>query len=173
LRRLVSLAKLILNAFPRTSSSPPCPPRVDAVADRLHSAAIRLLRRLRAEDRASDLSGPRLSALSVVVFAGPIALSALAEAEQVRLPSMSRLVRGLEQAGLVERVPDASDRRVQWLRATPRGRKVLQEGRARRVARLTRELATLPTHDLAVLCRAAATLERLFGAPPAPIVPRR
>jgi len=143
------------------------------VADRLHSAAIRLLRRLRAEDRASDLSGPRLSALSVVVFGGPITLTALAEAEQVRLPSMSRLARGLEQAGLVERVPDASDRRVQRLRATARGRKVLQEGRARRVARLGRELAALPAGDIKALDRAAATLERLFGAPQAPLKRRR
>ncbi len=149
------------------------PPRPDAVADRLHSAAIRLLRRLRVEDRASELSGPRLSALSVVVFGGPIALSALAEAEQVRLPTMSQLVRGLEGAGLVERVPDASDRRVQMLRATARGRKLLQEGRARRVARLAREIAALPARDLAAIGRAASAIERLFGAPPAPLIKRR
>jgi len=147
--------------------------RPDQVADRLHSAAIRLLRHLRAEDRAAGLSGPRLSALSVVVFGGPITLTALAEAEQVRLPSMSRLARGLEESGLVERVPDASDRRVRRLRATTRGRKLLQEGRARRVTRLARELAALPRGDLAALARAAATLERLFGAPPAPLNRRR
>jgi DNA-binding MarR family transcriptional regulator len=148
-------------------------PPLEDLADRLHSAAIRLLRRLRAEDRASDLSGPRLSALSVVVFGGPVSLTALAEAEQVRLPTISRLAAELERAGLVERVPDPGDRRVQRLRATARGKKLLQEGRARRVARLARELAGLKARDLDALARAAATLERLFGSPPPPLIRRR
>lgn len=149
-------------------------PRVEAAADRLHSAAIRLLRRLRSEDRASELTGPRLSALSVVVFGGPIALGALAEAEHVRQPTITRLARDLEQAGLVERLPDKSDRRVQWLRATAKGRKLLQEGRARRVGLLAREMAALPEADVAAIERAAAAIERLFGAPPAPLTfPRR
>ena len=63
------------------------------IADKLHSAAIHLLRRLRAEDDAIGLSAPRLSALSVVVFAGPLTLSELAAAEQVRLPTISRLIK--------------------------------------------------------------------------------
>lgn len=152
----------------------PRPPvSVEAAADRLHSAAIRLLRRLRSEDRASELTGPRLSALSVVVFGGPITLGALAEAEHVRQPTITRLARDLEQAGLVERLPDMSDRRVQWLRATKKGKKLLQEGRARRVGRLAREIATLPAADLAAIERAAAAIERLFGAPQPPLIPRR
>ena len=58
--------------------------------------------RLRAEDDASGLSAPRLSALSVVVFAGPISLGGLAKAEQVRPPTISRLVNALEAEGLFE-----------------------------------------------------------------------
>ncbi len=50
------------------------------LADRLHSAAIHLLRRLRREDDASGLPAPQLSALSVIVFGGPIAIGALADA---------------------------------------------------------------------------------------------
>src|ERR1051325_3298626 len=86
-------------------------PRGFATADRLHSAAIHLLRSLRTEDRSSGLSGPRLSALSVIVFAGPIAMSALAAAEQVRPPTMTRLVAELERRGLVERERDPDDHR--------------------------------------------------------------
>src|SRR5258706_16333919 len=82
-----------------TSRQAPAPaPR--AVADRLHSAAIHLLRRLRVEDKAMGLSGPRTSALSVIVIRGPVTMSALAEAEQVRRPTMTRLVDGLERRGL-------------------------------------------------------------------------
>src|SRR5262245_25622093 len=100
------------------------------VADRLHSGAIRVLRRLRAEDRKTGLSGPRASLLSIVVFRGPQPMGALAEAEQVRPPTITRLVEGLERAGLVRRLKDPDDGRVQLVEATAAGRKLLQKGRA-------------------------------------------
>src|SRR5213596_571446 len=106
---------------------------VRAIADRLHSAAIHLLRRLRVEDKAMGLSGPRTSALSVIVFRGPVTMSALAEAEQVRPPTMTRLVDGLERRGLVRRVSHAADGRVQLVEATAAGKRLLNTGRARRV----------------------------------------
>ena len=74
------------NARGRTAGAPD--PTTE-LADRLHSAAIHLLRRLRREDDASGLGAPQLSALSVIVFAGPITLGALARAEQVRPPTIS------------------------------------------------------------------------------------
>src|SRR5947208_12142640 len=78
-------------------------------ADRLHSAAIHLLRRLRVGDRESGIGPAQLSALSVLVFGGPRSLGELADAEQVRPPTMSRIVSGLERAGLVKR--EATDRK--------------------------------------------------------------
>lgn len=138
------------------------------VADRLHSAALHLLRRLRQEDAASGLSAPRLSALSVIVFAGPLTLGELAEAEQIRPPTISRLVQGLESDGLVERIPDPTDRRVHRVRATRRGRSLLEAGRARRVETLARDLAALPATDLDTLARAAELLEDLALPPDHP-----
>ena len=88
------------------------------VADRLHSAAIHLLRRLRKQDRVTGLSGPRASALSVIVFGGPISLGDLAIAEQVRPPTITRLVQGLERQGLVRREQDVNDRRLTRMHAT-------------------------------------------------------
>lgn len=130
-------------------------------ADRLHSAAIHLLRRLRAEDAATGLTAPRASALSVVVFAGPIALGDLAAAEQVRPPTITRLVQELERAGLVELVRDADDRRVRRVRATAKGRKLLMDGRARRVARLAEALAGLTKAERRIVAKAAELVERL------------
>src|ERR1700739_1344776 len=95
------------------------------LADRLHSVAIHLLRRLRREDDASGLPAPQLSALSVIVFGGPITLGALAQAEQVRPPTITKLVAALEDAGLVERGVDAADRRVVRVKATARGTRLL------------------------------------------------
>lgn len=150
-------------------NTPRQPPRPADVADRLHSAAIHLLRRLRAEDSASGLTAPRLSALSVIVFAGPLTLGELADAEQVRPPTISRLVKELEVEGLVERLPDPVDGRVQRIRTTERGHRLLQEGRARRVAALARDLEALPDPDLAVLARAASLLENLSLPPGHPL----
>jgi DNA-binding MarR family transcriptional regulator len=133
------------------------------IADRLHSAAIHLLRRLRREDDASGLGAPRLSALSVIVFGGPITIGALAEAEQVRAPTMSRLVDSLEDQELVRRVPDASDRRVVRVEATAAGTALLHAGRARRVAALTADVARLSPREQKALVGTLELLERLAG----------
>jgi len=130
-------------------------------ADRLHSAAIRLLRRLRTADAATGLSAPRLSALSVVVFRGPLTLTELAVAEQVRPPTITRLVQHLERDGLVERLPDPGDRRVTRVRATAAGRRLLTAGRERRVRRLADDLTRLGAADRRALTRAVDALWRL------------
>src|SRR5262245_32412574 len=133
------------------------------LADRLHSVAIHLLRRLRREDTAAGLPAPQLSALSVIVFRGPLTLGELAQAEQVRPPTMTRVVAALEQAGLVKRSVDPADRRVSAIRATDQGTAVLAEGRLRRVEVLTRELAELSAGERATLAGALVVLERLVG----------
>src|ERR1700750_1881277 len=117
------------------------PAEAGELADRLHSAAIHLLRRLRREDDASGLPAPQLSALSVIVFGGPITLGDLARAEQVRPPTITKVVAALEEAGLVARDVDANDRRIVRVKASARGGKLLQDGRQRRVAALTSSLA--------------------------------
>jgi len=117
-----------------------------ATADRLHSAAIHLLRRLRLRDRESGIGPAQLSALSVLVFGGPRSLGKLADAEQVRAPTMSRIVSGLERAGLVRRRKTEDRRRVR-LEASAKGVKILEEGRKRRVASLARALAVLSDEE--------------------------
>jgi DNA-binding MarR family transcriptional regulator len=117
-------------------------PQAFEVADRLHSAAIHLLRRLRVSDRASGVGPAQLSALSVLVFGGPRSLGELAEAEQVRAPTMSRIVAGLERAGLVRRQSTEDKRRLR-LEATAKGTKVMQEGRKRRVESLAQAVSSL------------------------------
>ena len=128
------------------------------VADRLHSAAIHLLRRVRTEDAATGLSPARLSALSVVVFAGPLTLGELALAEQVQPPTMTRIVDGLVRDGLVRKQPGA-DRRTVAISATPKGRRLLQRGRERRIAVLSERLEEVARDELPLLARAAELME--------------
>ena len=135
----------------------------ERTADRLHSAAIHLLRRLRREDAKSGLSAPRLSALSVVVFGGPITLGDLAAAEQVKPPTMTRLVRALDAEGLVRREADPQDGRIVRLRATARGENLLYAGRARRVHKLSEPLASLTAEEQRTLQNAAEILSRVIS----------
>ena len=130
------------------------------VADRLHSAAIHLLRRLRVRDLESGIGPSQLSALSVLVFGGPKSLGELAGAEQVRPPTMSRIVAGLEKAGLVRRRATGDKRRVR-LEPTARGTKILQEGRSRRVESLARALESLELREVQQLQEAATLLEQM------------
>lgn len=147
-------------ASSRKAAPRPRPDPAD-LADRLHSAAIHLLRRLRREDDASGLPAPQLSALSVIVFGGPLTLGELARAEQVRPPTISKLIVELEAAGLVERETDPADRRIVRVRATARGARVLHDGRQRRVAALVASLDSLSVRERALLARAIPLLERI------------
>ena len=137
--------------------------RAEALADQLHSAAIHLLRQLRKEDDASGLSAPRLSALSVVVFGGALTLGQLAAAEQVKPPTMTRIVTGLEKEGLVKRIDDPRDRRLTRIQATIKGQKVLTAGRARRVEKLAAAVTDLRQSELAELTRGVHLLQQLIA----------
>jgi DNA-binding MarR family transcriptional regulator len=128
-------------------------------ADRFHSAAIHALRHVARDDPASGLSAARLSALSVLVFGGPRTLGELAAAEQVRPPTMTRIVRGLEEAGLIEREADPKDRRVVRVHASPKGRRVLQRARRRRVTKLAERLSHLDPSQIALVRDAAELVE--------------
>jgi DNA-binding MarR family transcriptional regulator len=135
-----------------------------AIAERVHSAAIRLLRRLRKSDGAQGLSGPKSSALSVLVFGGPQTLKDLAAAEQVRAPTMSRLVAEMEAEGFATKAADKNDGRVVRIAATAKGKALLAAGRERRLEVLTAQIAALSKQEQAVLVRAAALLTQLNEA---------
>jgi len=135
-------------------------PAPDDLAPRLHSAVLHLLRRLAQEDRASGQTPARLSALSVLVFAGPRSIGRLARDERVAAPTMTRLVAGLERDGLVERTPDPDDRRSTRLAATDAGRRILLAGRERRIAALDALLDEATAQERKALATAAAIIEQ-------------
>jgi len=133
------------------------------VADRLHSAAIHLLRRLRVEDEALGISAPRLSTLSVLVIGGPRRVGELAEAEQVEPPTMTRLVDGMERDGYVVRGSDPGDGRAVVVRATAKGVRALNQGRARRIEALASTLRALSSTELRTLSAGVDVLERAIS----------
>jgi DNA-binding MarR family transcriptional regulator len=145
------------------SSHPPAAsPEILAVADRLHSTAIHLLRRLRRQDVATGEGPARLSALSVLVFGGPRTLKELAAAEQVKPPTMSRMVAGLARGRLVEIDEDPDDARRMRIRATAKGEHLLQQGRERRIAYLASQLNNLTPDLVSRLGEAVDILARVL-----------
>src|SRR5271163_3193953 len=147
----------------RTSLAPPSPlsPTATEVADQLHSTAIHLLRRLRVRDRETGIGPAQLSALSVLVFGGPKSLGELADSEQVRPPTMSRIVAGLQRSGLVRRHATEDGRRVR-LEATPRGVSLMWEARKRRVETLAKAVEGLPENERLRLREALTLLQQVM-----------
>jgi DNA-binding MarR family transcriptional regulator len=131
------------------------------IANRLNSAAIHLLRRIARDDGVDGVTGARLSALSVLVYGGPLSNGALARRERVSTPTMSRLVDALVRDGHVTRTEHAEDRRQTRLSPTDAGRALMERGRARRIERLAGELRGLAAADLDDMERALDVLEQL------------
>ena len=138
------------------------PDAAEEVAGRLHSAAIHLLRRVRVSDQAAGIGPAQLSALSVLVFGGARSVGELAQAEQVKPPTMSRIVVGLEREGLLRRKKTDDNRRM-LLEATAKGHKVLQEGRKRRVESLAAAVRSLAPDEIGQLTELAGLLEKVIG----------
>jgi DNA-binding MarR family transcriptional regulator len=132
------------------------------IGDLLHSAAIHLLRSVRARDQSIGIGPAQLSALSVLVFGGPRSLKELAEAEQVRPPTMSRIVTGLVRAGFARR-KETNDKRRLRLEATAKGTKILQQGRRRRVELLAQLLQTMPENEVREATMVARFMQKLIG----------
>lgn len=143
-------------------SDTPAGAATELAAD-VHKVAIRVLRLLRTEDTALGLTAPKLSALSVLVFRGPLTIGELARAEQVTPATISRLVTELEARGLATRSADPSDGRVRRVTATPAGVALLHEGRGRRVARLAEAVEPISAGERATLREAVELLERIVG----------
>ena len=131
----------------------------------MHSAAIHLLRRVREADaRAMGISAARASALSVLVFGGARSLTELSAAEQVTTATMSKLVTAMEGEGLVRRYPDVNDARSIRIEATPKARRILDRGRARRLDLLEDLLSDAEGAEVAAVRTAAEVLERALAS---------
>jgi DNA-binding MarR family transcriptional regulator len=147
--------------------APRASPPVEHAANAIHSAAIHLLRSLRRQDTRSGLGPAGLSVLSVLVFGGPRTMAQLAEIEQVKRPTMTRIVSTLEQSGLVVRKRGA-DRRSVVVHATPGGRSRMMRARSDRLVVLEERMQRLSETEIAVVIRAARLLEQISKGEPLP-----
>jgi DNA-binding MarR family transcriptional regulator len=122
-----------------------------------------LVRRLRTISAVGGISQSVATALGRLGAEGPLRVTELARAEGVSQPAMTQLVARMESEGLVIRTTREGDRRSVFVSVTDRGREVLDERRARRVAFLDDLLQGLAAEDRAAIANALPALERLVG----------
>lgn len=134
----------------------------EELASRLRLSINRLHRLLRQESLAG-LSPAQASALGAVSRLGDPTLGELASIEQVQPPTMTKIVAGLADAGMVTRITDTSDRRSARVRITPAGKRSLERIRTLKNAFLTRRLAELTPDQQAGAAELVDLLERLVG----------
>jgi DNA-binding MarR family transcriptional regulator len=132
----------------------------EEIARKVHSAALHLMRYVRAQDTALGVPPAQLSALSVIVFGGKTSLSDLAKAEQVRPPTMSRIIDALVRGGLVNRETDKRNRRSVIITATDKGSRIMHEGRSRREKLLLELLQPLRREEIDLLDRASEIITK-------------
>jgi DNA-binding MarR family transcriptional regulator len=136
----------------------------EEVAGRLRIAINRLQRRLRQESL-GGLSPAQASALGSVSRLGSPTLGELATTEQVQPPSMTKIVAGLAEAGMVTREADPNDRRSARVRITPSGLRALERMRTRKNAFLLRRLGELGPDEQRHATELVALLEHLLEEP--------
>jgi DNA-binding MarR family transcriptional regulator len=131
---------------------------LSTLAWEVNSLSIHLVRWAKRVDDGLGVPPARLSALSVLVFGGDRTMRELADAEMVTMATISRVVDGLEETGLAERRPNPDDARSWIVRATPRGRRLMERGRQARVDRLVTLLELVPDDELPTVERALVLL---------------
>jgi DNA-binding MarR family transcriptional regulator len=145
-----------------TSDAPGTPSEIrEELAPRLRWTITRLARRLR-QEAGTDLGPSQVAGLATIERHGPLSPSELAEAERIKRPTATRILRHLEEARLVERVKDPEDGRGSIVSITGAGRQHLKRLRARKTAYLATRLDRLDTEDRHTLERAAELLEGML-----------
>lgn len=129
------------------------------LASRVRLALVPLTRQLRQQN--IDLTATQASALATISRRQPLTVGDLAKAEHVSSPMITKVVKGLEEAGLVRKDVDTVDRRVSRLTITTEGARRLERSRTRKNAWLAKRLRSLNDHELAALEAAIPVLERL------------
>jgi len=136
---------------------------VELVA-RLRGVIGRLARQLNDTSTGEGLTPTQYSVLGLVRGRGPLGLAELAELEGLNPTMLSRVVRALDDGGLIRRRPDPSDLRAARVEVTPEGEQVHERVREHRTRVLSGCLERLPAETADVLLSAVPAMEALAEA---------
>jgi DNA-binding MarR family transcriptional regulator len=131
-------------------------------AARLRHATARLWRRLRDSTPSTGLTQTEASVLFSVARGGPVRMSELARTEDLNPTMLSRVVGGLADRGLLERLPDPADRRAVIVAATEKAARLREDVLQARTDALAAHLDRLGAEERRALDEALPVLERLI-----------
>jgi DNA-binding MarR family transcriptional regulator len=140
----------------------PSEPVVSLAAD-LRVALVRSVRRIRAERANEETTDGEYSVLARLECDGPQTPRYLADHDHVQPPTMSRIINGLGQKGMITRGPHPEDGRQVLVDLTSSGRAEVRETRRRRNEWLAQQLEGLDAHERDVLARASEILRRVVA----------
>jgi len=135
---------------------------IEDLAQQLERRIARITRLLRGQAQQGRSVGALLT-LARLDLEGPMRVTDLATAELVAQPTMTVLVRRLEQDGLVRKTRDAADARAVRVEVTDAGRAQLTEVRAQRAAVLQERLQRLDDEARAALAAALPAFDQLLA----------
>src|SRR5580658_7320996 len=135
----------------------------DLVA-RLRGVIPRLARELNNTSTGEGLTPTQYSVLALVRSRGPLGLAELTELEGLNPTMVSRIIKVLDERGLIRRTPDPDDMRAARLEATPAGAQVNDRVRAQRNQVLSECLSRLPAETANTLLAAVPAMEALAEA---------
>ena len=131
---------------------------------RLRAVIPRLARVLNDTSTGEDLTPTQYSVLALVRGRGPLGLTELTELEGLNPTMLSRVVKALDERGLIRRMPDPGDLRAARVAVTPLGEQVHERIRQQRTKVLSECLHDLPPDTAARLLAAVPDLEVLAEA---------
>jgi len=128
---------------------------------RLRGVIPRLARQLNDTSTGEGLTPTQYSVLALVRIRGPLGLAELTELEGLNPTMLSRVVKVLDEQGLIRRLPDPSDMRAARVEVTPEGARLHEQVREKRTQVLSEWLERLPAETAELLLAAVPAMEAL------------
>jgi DNA-binding MarR family transcriptional regulator len=135
---------------------------------RLRGVIPRLARQFNETSTGADLTPTQYSVLALVRVRGPLGLAELTELEGLNPTMLSRIVKVLDERGLIRRLPDPSDMRAARVEVTPEGARLHEQVREQRTQVLSEWLKRLPAETAEQLLAAVPAMEALAEAVKSP-----
>jgi DNA-binding MarR family transcriptional regulator len=135
---------------------------------RLRGVIPRLARQFNETSTGADLTPTQYSVLALVRVRGPLGLAELTELEGLNPTMLSRIVKVLDERGLIRRLPDPSDMRAARVEVTPEGARLHEQVREQRTQVLSEWLERLPAETAEQLLAAVPAMEALAEAVKSP-----
>jgi DNA-binding MarR family transcriptional regulator len=136
---------------------------------RLRNVIGKLARKLNDASTGEGLTPTQYSVLALVRVRGPLGLAELTELEGLNPSMLSRIVKVLDEGGLISRLPDPNDMRAARVAVTPQGEQVHERIRQQRTQVLAECLERLPPRTAELLLATVPAMEALAEALKSPV----